>query len=84
MQLEVKTILNRMQRFAGFVYQDIRLRCRRVGRLRIEVSIKAHCQVRAQCSQCRQPASTYDHLPERTWLFVPLWGIKTLFLYAPR
>jgi hypothetical protein len=48
------------------------------------VSIKAHCQVRAQCSQCRQPASTYDHLPERTWLFVPLWGIKTLFLYAPR
>ena len=28
MQLEVKTILNRIQRFTGFIYRDVRLRCR--------------------------------------------------------
>jgi len=84
MQLEVKTILNRIQRFSGFIYRDVRLRCRTLWRLRIEVSIEPHRSVRAQCGQCLQPAPTYDHLPERTWLFVPLWGIKTYFLYAPR
>jgi transposase len=40
--------------------------------------------MRGQCSECRQPAPGYDRLPERWWLFVPLWGIKTYFLYAPR
>lgn len=84
MQLEVKTILNRIQRFTGFIYRDVRLRCRTLWRLRIEVSIEAHRNVRAKCGQCLQSAPTYDHLPKRTWLFVPLWGIKTFFLYAPR
>ena len=26
----------------------------------------------------------YDRLPQRRWLFVPLWGIPTFFCYAPR
>ena len=26
----------------------------------------------------------YDRLPERRWLFVPLWGIKTYLCYTPR
>jgi len=84
MQLEVKTILNRIQHFAGFVYQDVRLRCRARGRLRIEVQLEAHRQSRGRCSHCRQTASAYDRLPQRCWLFVPLWGIKVYFLYAPR
>src|SRR5260370_35321547 len=37
-----------------------------------------------RCSKCRQPAPGYDRLPERWWRFVPLWGIVTWFLYAPR
>jgi transposase len=83
MQLEVKTILNRIQPFAGFVYQEVRL-CSPWGRLRIEVAIQPHRGRRAKCSECRRPAPGYDRLPERWWLFVPLWGIKTFFLYAPR
>ena len=39
--------------------------------------------MRGRCSECRQPAPGYDRLPERSWLFVPLWGIKTYFRYAP-
>ena len=83
MQLEVKTLLNRIQHFTGFVYQDVRLCCRQRG-LQGEARIEPHRGIRGQCSQCRQPAPGYDRLPERAWAFVPLWGIASWFLYAPR
>jgi len=83
MQLEVKTVLNRIQHFVGFVYQDVRL-CNSQGQLRIEARIEPHGGMRARCSECRRPAPGYDRLPERWWLFVPLWGIVTGFVYAPR
>jgi transposase len=83
MQLEVKTILNRIQHFVGFVYQEVRLCCHR-GRLSIEVRLEPHQGIRGKCSVCRQPAPAYDRLPERSWLFIPLWGIVTRFLYGPR
>ena len=83
MQLEVKTVLNRIQHFVGFVYQDVRL-CSSKGKLRIEARIEPHGGMRARCSECRRPAPGYDRLPERWWLFVPLWGIVTGFVYAPR
>jgi len=83
MQLEVKTVLNRIQHFVGFVYQDVRL-CSSRGKLRIEARIEPHGAMRAKCSECRRPAPGYDRLPERWWLFVPLWGIVTWFAYAPR
>jgi transposase len=83
MQLEVKTVLNRIQHFVGFVYQDVRL-CSSRGKLRIEARIEPHGGRRARCSECRRPAPGYDRLPERWWLFVPLWGVVTWFLYAPR
>jgi len=83
-QLEVKTILNWIQHFVGFVYQEVRL-CRRRGHGdRIEITLEAHRGVRRRCSQCQQPAPGYDRLRERRWLFVPLWGIPTYFCYAPR
>jgi transposase len=83
MQLEVKTILNRIQHFVGFVYQEVRL-CGCPGRLRIEVRIEPHQSIRGKCSECRRAAPGYDRLPERAWLFVPLWGMATCFLYRPR
>src|SRR3974390_1067825 len=84
MQLEVKTILNRIQHFAGFVYQEVRLRCHQGQARCIEITLDAHQSVRGKCSACRRPAPGYDRLPQRLWLFVPLWGIKTYFLYPPR
>src|SRR5713226_9425467 len=84
MQLEVKTILNRIQHFVGFVYQEVRLRCHRGQPHCIEIRLEPHRGIRAKCSECRQSAPGYDQLPERSWLFVPLWGIKTYFLYPPR
>src|SRR5664280_991718 len=83
MQLEVKTLLNRIQHFVGFVYSDIRLRSPR-GKLCLEVTVESHEGRRGECSECRGAAPGYDHLPERWWLFVPVWGIVTWFRYAPR
>ena len=83
-QLEVKTILNWIQHFVGFVYQEVRLCQRRRHGDRIEITVEAHRGVRRRCSQCQQPAPGYDRLRERRWLFVPLWGIPTYFCYAPR
>jgi transposase len=83
MQLEIKTVLNRIQHFVGFVYQDIRLRRPR-GKLCLEITLQPHGGIAAKCSECRRPAPGYDRLPERWWRFVPLWGIVTWFRYAPR
>ena len=85
MQLEVKTILNAIQHFAGFVYQDIRLRAlgrpalrtrdhRGAARRRWPANAPGAASPRRVMTGCRAPA----------WLFVPLWGIVTWFLYAPR
>ena len=81
--LTVKTILNRIQRFVGFIYSSICLRGSG-GSLRIEVKINAHRGIRGKCSSCMKPCPGYDVLEERRWLFVPLWGIIAHFFYAPR
>ena len=82
-QLEVKTLLNRIQRFVGFVYSSIRLRSAGSS-WRIEVQIKPHRGIRGKCATCQQPSPGYDQLPERSWLFVPVWGVVCHFFYAAR
>ena len=85
MHLQVKTILNAIQHFPGFVFQDIRLCRRRNGQPRgIEVTTESHGGIPARCSRCHRPAPGHDRLPERRRLFVPLWGIVTWFCYAAR
>jgi transposase len=46
--------------------------------------VAAHGGRGAKCSRCLKPAPGYDRLETRAWLFVPLWGIVTWFLYAAR
>jgi transposase len=82
-QLEVKTLLNRIQRFVGFIYRSIRLRGSG-GSQRIEVRIEPHQGMRGKCAACLAFCPGYDLLPERRWLFVPLWGIGVHFFYPPR
>ena len=75
--------MNRIQHFPGFVYREIRF-CDAATALDIDIYLEAHAASAGKCAQCRQPSPGYDHLPERQWLFVPLWGIRTWFRYAPR
>ena len=73
-----------MQRFVGFVYREVRMQCHEGKPQSIEIIVEPHGGIPRRCSRCRQPAPGYDRLPERRWLFVPLWGIATWFCYAPR
>ena len=52
--------------------------------MRIEITLEPHQGRCGRCSECHEPAPGYDRLPQRSWLHVPLWGIVTHFLYAPR
>jgi transposase len=77
--------LNAIQHFPGFVYQDIRLCRHHAGPPRqIKITVAAHGGMAAKCSRCLKPAPCYDRLEQRSWLFVPLWGMVTWFLYAAR
>jgi transposase len=85
MQLQVKTVLNALQHFPGFVFQDIRLHRHRDGvPSHVEITVEPHGGIPAKCSRCLQPAPGYDQLEQRRWLFPPLWGLKAFFLYAAR
>jgi len=64
-QLQVKTILNRIQRFVGFVYQEVRMYSASGQGEWIAIKLEPHAGMRGRCSQCRRPAPGYDRLPER-------------------
>lgn len=75
--------MNRIQHFVGFIYQEVRLHgCK--GQPWLTITLRAHQGLRGRCSVCQEPAPGYDRLPQRNWLFVPLWGMPTYFLYPPR
>ena len=82
-QLEVKTLLNRMQCFVGFVCQSSQLLGKGATE-RVEVKLRAHGQRRGKCATCNKPCPGYDTLPERRWLMVPLWNIAVYCFYAAR
>jgi transposase len=82
--MQVKTILNRVQKFKSFVYSAVRWVEGPGGEPAIEAELHPRTGSRGRCSGCGGRAPGYDTLPERRFEFVPLWGIPVYFLYAPR
>ena len=80
--MQLKTILNRVQKHSSFVYETVRLV--EHPRLAIEVEVRPRANARAKCSQCGRAAPGYDTLPPRCFAFVALWHIPVVFLYAMR
>lgn len=81
--MQLKTILNRVQKFKCFVYESVRLVEHPDG-IRLEAQLRPRSNSAALCSECGKPGPGYDTLPVRWFEFVPLWGIKVFFVYAPR
>lgn len=81
--MQLKTILNQVQKQQSFVYEAIRL-VKHPSRLVLEIEIQARKGSRPICSECGSPGSGYDTLSVRRFEFVPLWGIAVFFLYAMR
>jgi transposase len=81
--VQIKTILNRLQRYPGFVYRAVRF-TERHGHLVLEVDISPHGRNRPACSGCGRRGAQYDHLALRRFEFVPLWAIPVFFVYLMR
>ena len=79
----LKTILNRVQPFKSFVYDKVTMTENASGPV-LEVAVKARSNSRPICSGCHRARPTYDRLPPRLFLFVPLWQIQVYFVYAMR
>jgi len=81
--VQLKTILNSLQKHKSFVYQLARWSDPEFKN-EIEIPIQPRANSRAICSKCGKPAPGYDQLPERRFEFVPLWQIAIYFVYAMR
>jgi len=81
--MQLKTILNHVQKYKSFVYEEARL-IDDGDQPRIEVTIRARKNGQPLCGQCRQPGPRYGRLEPRRYEFVPLWGMAVLFVYARR
>ena len=80
--MQLKTILNRVQKHSSFVYSGVRLlECDPV---RLEVNIRSRVGSRPRCSGCGTQGPVYDTLSPRRFQFIPLWGILVFFVYAMR
>ena len=68
MQLQVKTVLNVIQHFPGFVYPR-HPACTAIAMASPVASkspSKPHPGIPAKCSRCLKPAPGYDRLPQRS------------------
>ena len=81
--MQLKTILNRVQKFKSFVYGSVRW-ANDAKEPAIEVELHARANSRGICSGCARRRPGYDRLSQRCFEFIPFWGLKVFFLYAPR
>jgi len=79
--MQIITLLNQCYRFPGFVYQQARLS---PDRKRLEIRVRPRVGSKALCSGCHRPAVGYDHLAERAFEFIPIWGFLVFLLYRMR
>jgi transposase len=80
--MHLKTILNLVQRYPGFVFCGFELTD--IFTKTLEVEIRPRVGSRPTCSKCNEKGPGYDTLETRRFEFIPLWGIAVVFLYAMR
>lgn len=82
--MQLKTILNRVQKQPGFVYRKAEFAPAKKGAEVLEILLEADARTQPMCSGCGVKGPGYDTLSPRRFEFVPLWGIAVFFLYAMR
>ena len=81
--MQLKTILNRVEKQPSFVYASMRF-IDGGSDMAIEVVVRPRANSRPRCSGCGQAGPGYDTQQPRRFEFVPLWGIAVFFVYAMR
>lgn len=80
--MHVTTILNRIEKHKGFVFGKARWAAE--GLECVEIPVRARKRSKPVCSGCDRHGSTYDHLPERRFNYVALWGFAVMLVYGMR
>ena len=57
--------MNRVQRFVGFVYEEVGMHCHEGQPELIEIMVEPHGGIRGRCSQCKRFGADTNH-----WLFL--------------
>lgn len=81
--MQIKAILNRVQKYKSFVYGKVSW-VDNAAVPTFEVEIKPRLNSRPICSCCGYKRPGYDTFPERRFEFIPMWGCKLFFVYKPR
>lgn len=79
--MQLKTILNHVERHKSFVYQEPRWADSGTA---IEVPIEPRANGRGVCSGCGEKRPGYDRLSARRFAYVPLWQVPVFLVYAMR
>jgi len=79
----VKTILNKIEKFKSFVYGTTYWE-ERAGEKSLVIELHSRKNSQGECCICGKWCSTYDTQPFRYYEYVPLWGMRVYFRYAPR
>jgi len=84
--MRLVSILRQRYPLKGFVYENAELvQSASIGISdHVRVYLRENARVKGRCGQCGQPGPCYDHLPERSFDMVPIWGLPVLFMYARR
>src|SRR5438128_12444627 len=82
--MRLKTILNRVQKFKSFVYEDARWDQTWAGCLCLIVPVVARANSRPICFGCEKAGPGYDALKPRRFEFIPVWNIPVFFEYEVR
>ena len=82
--MRIITLLNQIYHFPGFVYKKATLQSNDEHGDHIEVEVQPRQGSKLVCSGCHKPAPGYDHLSERRFEFIPIWGLKVFFVYTMR
>lgn len=80
----LKTILNRVERHKGFVYEDFTMKLSSGKVVELNVLVRPREGSRPECSGCGVRRPGYDRLSERRFNYVPLWGIPVVLIYCMR
>ena len=71
--MQLKTILNQVQKFKSFVYGSVRC-ANDAKEPAIEVELHARANSRGICSGCARRRLGYDRLSQRCFEFIPFLG----------
>ncbi len=81
--MRLQTILNRVEKFKSFTYGAAHFEEQDGGPALI-VQVLPRKNSLPYCSGCLRRGRPYDHLKERRFEFVPLWGILVFLAYRMR